>query len=533
MLKDCQAYPRSSRIDGVEVITDLQARSSINVANGNGAKVKSKRSEGKENRVSVTGNGARRKEIDSKMKTDNTMKGATDKLPLGRKTLGGSRRHNAKLHSVFDSSDSSSESEMASASVLSTVSGAMSDSEGEDLVELSHKLEQLLSISTSQRMQRKAKKPREDTMHTQGKTSPGADSGFPDQHDMSKGDSSEKCSSSVDTTNDEMLSPIETGDTGVDGVSVTSDTLPEMKEISLQVSMSNDARTSPETSIERSLLKKTMSTEDELIDKAAGSTSPTVVVFSEDAMKDASCLSVTDVEDSSCTDDVGESEDHEPSKRDLSLQVSLSSMEFSESESSGSDKNLPGSDQTDSSTHLPCLLVTDVKDRSCTGDIGEYEVHELSKRDLSLLVSLSSTKFSESESSGSDKSLPGNDHTDSSTHLPAGRDCSLQVSVTSSMSDGSQVSSESVGDERTVDNHGACLLSETSSSCDGNKTCDGDVKLKKKLFPRWTAGGLMRGQNELSSLMKDSGIGATGGTHTDRKLTANRSEGASYIGKLQ
>ena len=477
VLKDCQAYPRSSCTDGVEVFTDLRAKSSINVAKGNMAKVKSKGSECKENRVCVTGNGARRKEIDSKMKNDNTMKGATDRLPLGRKTFGNFRSHNAKLHSVFNSSDSSSESEMASAPVLSTMSGAMSDSDGEDFVELSHKLEQLLSISTSQKMLRKqAKIPRVDTVHRKGKASPGADSGlrcFPDQHDMSKGDSRKKCSNIVDTTNgkfhvatDEMLSPVGTGDTGVDGD--TSDTLPEMKEISLQVSMSSDSRTSPETSIERSLWKKTTSTEDELLDKAAGSTSPTVAVFSEGVMKDVSYLSVTNVEDSSCTGDIGEGEDHEPCKRDLSLQVSLSS-----------------------------------------------------------------TESSESESSGSDKSLPGNDHTDSSTHLPADRDCSLQASVTSSMSDGSQVSSESVGDEWILDNDGGCLQSENSSSCAVDNTCDGGVKMKKKLFPRWTAGGLTRKHNEVSSLMKDSGIGATGGKHTDRKLTANQSEGASYIGKLQ
>ena len=289
----------------------------------------------------------------------------------GAKQVGSSgiRMCHKDLDGMFDTSsggDTASEPESIGVSVPSTVNGDVSCSDGEDIAALSLQLSQILSLQTSRRIPKKlpknAKKggvPRKTTTPDVMNAEHGLGSlrnEFPLVQSSKRkivGKNAKKFVESRDPTSDSLCvdvaktkSPSGSDDSNRTELSVSSanEDLPEMKEVGLQVSLG----TTPEVSFDNDA-----NTSEEFLDRKDDSQScvskigkviSRISVGSNDDAKeleDSSCSGGVPFEDSSHNDSVVPDLDvHQLPTRNISLQVSLGSTEFSSSDSSHADISL-------------------------------------------------------------------------------------------------------------------------------------------------------------------------------------------------
>ncbi|KAI0210112.1 hypothetical protein LSAT2_005116 [Lamellibrachia satsuma] len=479
-------------------------------------KVKSGRAETMQNCAGTT-------EDDTKPKNNSartTQKGANNHHQITRAPLGSIKKQNTDLHGLFDvssGSDSSSEFDATSVSVTCLMNGDASGSDSEDFGGLSDQLAQVLSISTCRRMPRKQPKRRgEDAMPGKENASLAAEGELGSLHDQrpllkskrknlsknSKKSSNGTCS--PDPTCHKLHVGLgktpagcadESNRSGTSDFSVNDDeVLPETKEISLQVSLSANSETSPETSIgDGSVRSKTASTPEEIFDRREDS---------ENCMSKKVTTRHSE-EDSLCSVEEGMHVEA------MSQHDSLHSEDISHND-------------------------------GITTDFIDNEI-EPTTRDFSLQVSIGSTELSDSEY---DLSLPENYPSDNRQHLPTVQNCSLQVSMSSSNATDSLLvfpGGEENGQAVSIGD-GKCLPSTNSEKmrfCQAHMTsCDSDANLKKQLFPGSTLQSPVHYRG-LSPSMWDSGFGemrcstaSDKGTHKTQAsfgTDKNRSEGASYI----
>ena len=427
----------------------------------------------------------------------------------GAKQVGSSgiRMCHKDLDGMFDTSsggDTASEPESIGVSVLSSVNGDVSCSDGEDIAQLSRHLSQILSLQTSRRIPKKLPKKskkggvlRKTTAHDVITAERGLvckQNEYPQLKSHKRKIVGKIVSStrSRDQTSDRLHVDVvktqspECDDSSRTELSVSSanEDLPEMKEIGLQVSLG----TTPEVSFDND-----------------GNTSEEFLNRKDDS---ESCLSKIGKVISGIS--VGSNDD---------------AKELEDSSCSG---GVPLDDSSHNDSVVPDL-----------------DVHQLSTRNISLQVSLGSTEFSSSDSSHDDISLHDAD-------LSAVQNSSLQVSL--STTDVSLVSSEGVESEHVVVSDGdQCVPSNSSEnplSCHVN-SCDEGTVLVKKLFPKPTPVGPAHNAKRLpptgvTGFVETSHVAngkqpetreVTNGERTNRKqgsfpLDVERSPIASCVGKL-
>ena len=426
----------------------------------------------------------------------------------GAKQVGSSgiRMCHKDLDGMFDTSsegDSASEPESIGVSVLSTVNGDVSCSDGEDIAALSRQLSQILSLQTSRRIPKKLPKNAKKGGVLRKTTAPDlitAEHGlgtlrneFPLVQSSKRkivGKNGKKFVESRDPTSDSLCvdvaktkSPCESDDSNRTELSVSSanEDLPEMREIGLQVSLG----TTPEVSFDNDA-----NTSEEFLDR-----------------KDDS---------ESCVCEIGK----------VISGISVGSIDDAKELEDSSCVPLDDSSHNDS-------VVPDL------------DVQQLSTRNISLQVSLRSTEFSSSDSSHDDISLHD-------ANLSAVHNSGLQLSL--SASDVSLVFPEGVESEHvTVSDGDQCVPSSGSEnplSCHVN-SCDEGTVLVKKLFPKPTPVGPAHNAKRLpptrdtgfvetshvtSGKQAETGL-VTSGDWTNRRqgsfpLDVERSPSASCVGKL-
>ena len=497
----CREGKRKPSVRCSSLVNNTERETKRNYVNGTTGKVKGDSAE------SVKEKGTRRKGKGEKQPkgTQDGENGAT------RVPSRGIRTHHKDLDGLFDISsggDSASEPETTGVSVLRSVNGDVSCSDGEDISKLSLQLSHILSLKSSRGIPKKLpKKSKNDGVLIKTTASAVITAGnglgsVQSEHPLLKppkrkivGKNAKKSVESRDSTSDRLRvdvvktqSPCVSDNSSRTEVSVSSanEDLPELKEIGLQVSLG----TTPEVSFD----DETCKTLGEFLGKRDDSEN-----FSSETGRAISKVSVgssgdtKELEDSSCS---GGATVEDSSRNDSVV----------------------------SAPNEQCEVST----RSIETDLNEQ--CEVSTRNVSLQVSLGSTQYSSSDSSRDDISLHDTD-------LSAVQNSSLQVSL--SATNVSLVSSEGMESEHVVvsdDDQCVPSSSENPLSCETN-SCDDGIVLAKQLFPKPSPVSPAHNANRLpptrdSGFVETSHVASFKRPETRHLTNGNRPPSASCAGKL-